>query len=156
MAIYFKVEELAGWRRIWLAGNLRGDLDAPLAALAANLSSCVRFNFANVEAADADGSHAWIRFIRQVSGERRIVFEECLPCILEQIRILPAFKGRCQIVSAYAPFACKSCGAQQHILVARSQDSQKLSLAAAERPVCHWCGNSMVATDDLRALFDVA
>jgi hypothetical protein len=73
-------------------------------------------------------------------------FEECTPSIVRQMSMVPAFLGKAQVISIYAPFVCGACEADKMLLLTAGQFANgKLALPSEVK--CEYCGKGVMEFD---------
>lgn len=100
---------------ISIVGPINEESEIHFAKLSENLGKNVVINFKQVSYINSLGVRSWINFMRDL-GNRKITFQECTPEIVNQINMIPNFKGNADIESVYGTFFCDDCGKSQEEL----------------------------------------
>lgn len=149
METTFQVETKDDWEKIRIVGSITEDAEVPLGNLRTKISSKVIFNFRQVSLVNSCGVRAWINFLRDIEKDREIVFEECTPEIISQVNMIPNFRGKSQIRSAYAAYVCPECDHQQKVLF---EEGRNLPSSPEEKVAdvkCESCGHSPMEMEEL-------
>jgi len=115
MQTTFRVVQADGRDTIFISGPINEDAEVQLSKLNEGLGDNITINFKGVTFINSLGVRAWINFIREIEG-RNLIFEECTPEIVNQINMIPNFKGGAQIKSVYGTYFCNSCSETQSFL----------------------------------------
>ncbi len=125
MALSVQTQQTGDFEVVRLIGHINEDAEVALQDLANKVPSKIIFNLKQVESVNSCGVRAWINFMRQISENRTIIFEECTPDIVMQINMIPSFKNNARVKSVYAPYSCGSCGNEEKVLFAEGKNLPK-------------------------------
>src|SRR4051812_43699141 len=94
--------------RVEILGFMDEDLGKKLTALFSGAKSAtVVFDLAQVDAINSSGIRDWTYFIRTFATGRTLSLENCPPCFVEQMNVIHAMIGHCQVRSLFLPMACQ-------------------------------------------------
>ena len=145
MQLTFQLEnESPDVGKVILVGEINEDAEMTLGELKQQLpNQACTFNFKNVSSINSCGVRAWINFLRDAEGGRKISFEECTPEVVSQINMIPNFKGSASIKSVYAGYFCDAC--ENHSLQLFQEGSNLPTDMNIDLPdvVCKNCGEIM-------------
>jgi anti-anti-sigma regulatory factor/DNA-directed RNA polymerase subunit RPC12/RpoP len=133
-------------------GPINEEAEIHLPKLVENLGNSMVINFKQVTYINSLGVRAWINFIRDL-GARKIVFQECTPEIVNQINMIPNFKGQAKIESVYGTYFCDDCSTTQAVLfeagknLPTSEDIQLPPIA------CKNCGAEGIEFEEVEEAF---
>lgn len=116
MALTVQISKNFEWEKATLIGSINEDAEVHLGSLVGNLGKQVIINFSQVTNVNSCGVRAWINFMRDLQKDRKLIFEECTPEIINQINMIPNFRGSADIQSLFGGFTCQSCGNHQNVL----------------------------------------
>lgn len=142
--------------RITIVGPINEEAEIHLSKVVENVGKNCIINFAQVTFINSLGVRAWINFIRELGNGRKIVFEECTPEIVNQINMIPNFKGNAEIKSVYGTYYCDECGHQQNYLFENGKtlpQSEDINLPDIK---CEKCGADMEFEEVEDAFFSFA
>lgn len=144
MALNYRIVKNDQWETIFFSGQINEDAEVPLAELNEKVGDHCVFNLKDIEAINSLGVRAWINFLRNFEQKRHLVFEECPPEVVNQINMIPNFKGKAKIRSLYAGYICENCGATKMELF---KEGENLPRKPGEEPLpeikCANCGTTM-------------
>ena len=113
MTITMQIEKKGDWEHLRYIGPINEDSEVHLAPLVQQLGPNVIVNFRQVEYVNSCGVRSWINFLRDMEKGRKVIFEECTPEIVNQVNMIPNFKGSAHIKSVYGSYACDNCDHHQ-------------------------------------------
>jgi len=143
MALTVQISKNAEWEKASLIGAINEDAEVHLGSLLTNLGKKVIINFGQVSNVNSCGVRAWINFVRDLQKDRKLIFEECTPEIINQINMIPNFRGNAEISSLYGGFSCGSCGNHKNVLFKKG-GNLPASISDGLPPVnCDKCNNAM-------------
>ncbi len=151
----FKIEKEQDSDKLNLKGELDEDYVLDPNEIGNQVSNKCIINFKEVESINSCGVRTWINFLREFETNRDIIFQECSPEIVDQIDMIPSFKGSAVVESAYANMACSNCSFEKKFLFTKEQieqDSEALS-----KVTCEKCGSDMeieTFEDDFIGIFE--
>jgi len=143
MGITLNLEKRGQWEHLLYSGPINEDSEVHLAPILGQLGANVVINFRKVEYVNSCGVRAWINFLREVEKGRKIIFEECTPEIVSQINMIPNFRGKAQIKSVYASYACDKCDTRKWVLFEEGKNLPKSSGDGVAAPKCEKCQSEM-------------
>jgi len=126
-----------------IAGSLDENSEVILNnALSEMRTSCV-IDFSKTNNVNSCGVRAWIQFLQKAEEKAKISYTNCVPDIVIQMNMIPAFKGEAKIISLQAPFFCESCGTTKNITQKTENTSLQKLMADAETVSCESCKSNM-------------
>lgn len=144
MELTYKLEDHGSFDRISLSGNINEDAEVVLEQMQSSVTKDTVFNFGGVKMVNSCGVRAWINFLREVSGNKKLVFEECTPEIVGQINMIPNFRGEAEVRSVYADFACENCDHSEWKLFKEGENlPTNPEDFEAEKYKCPSCGDTL-------------
>ncbi len=144
MTLHYRIIKEGNRDTIYFNGRINEDAEVTLAELKDKVGSECAFNLRDVAGINSLGVRAWIQFMRSFETGRKIVLEECTPEIVNQINMIPNFKGTCDIQSVYASYACENCGTEKlHLFVAGDNMPKNPETETLARVPCPKCGTPM-------------
>ena len=98
--------------------TLKGDLDEqsdldPLLTLAGK----VTFDLAGIRRINSEGVRRWVQLIRRLSSVTELAYVRCSLAVVTQLNYIKGFKGRAQVRSFFAPYACRGTGEEEERLL---------------------------------------
>jgi ABC-type transporter Mla MlaB component len=111
-------------------------------ALSELKSSCV-VDFSQTKNVNSCGVRAWIQFLQKAEKKAKISFANCVPDIVIQMNMIPAFKGEAKIISLQAPFFCEDCGQTKNITQSMSDTTFSQLIEASDNVACEKCQANM-------------
>lgn len=153
MGLTFTIDQEAEWQRINLSGAINEEAEIQFERLKKLLARKFKINFAKVTSINSSGTRAWINFLREVEVARTIVLEGCVPDIVEQINMIPSFKGMAKIDSVFGSFLCPECGERKLHLFSHQEIPKR---GKKPTPIICECGHKMQFEDEPELYFDFA
>ncbi len=148
LSLVYRIEKEGEWETVFLSGRINEDAAIPLNGLLDKIGSKCKLNFKDVIEINSLGVRVWIHFIRIFEKTRSVILEECTPEVINQINMIPNFKGKSSINSLYARYICGKCGNNHLELFAAGKNMPKnsthLNLPILE---CSQCGSKMEMED---------
>jgi anti-anti-sigma regulatory factor len=138
---FYSIDKSGSADVLSLQGVLDEDFSLDLGELNRRIGKQCVFNFRGVESINSCGVRTWINFLRDFEVDRDIIFQECSPEIVDQIDMIPSFKGSASIDSAYANYLCNSCGFEKSVLF--TKDQMNNAQDSLESVSCDKCSNQM-------------
>ncbi len=111
-------------------------------ALSEMQTSCV-IDFSGTSNVNSCGVRAWIQFLQKAEQKAKIIYRNCVPDIVIQMNMIPAFKGQSKVVSLQAPFYCESCGTTKNITQKAEDVSLEKLISDTENIPCEVCKENM-------------
>ena len=104
-----------GYTIVEFSGPL--DENADFAPLRAQLAGRAVFNLAGVRRINSFGAREWVHFLRDLHGVTFLTLTHCSPPVVMQLNMLHAFRGKAEVASFIAPYACTRCGREEERLL---------------------------------------
>ncbi len=111
-------------------------------ALTEMKSSCL-IDFSGTTNINSCGVRAWIQFLQKAEQKAEIRYTNCVPDIVIQMNMIPAFKGSAKVISLQAPFFCERCGTTKNITQEMKGASLDKLVSDTESVQCETCKESM-------------
>ena len=111
-------------------------------ALSELKSSCV-VDFSQTNNVNSCGVRAWIQFLQKAEEKATISFANCVPDIVIQMNMIPAFKGGAKIISLQAPFFCEDCGKTKNVTQSMLDASFDELIETSNNIACESCKAKM-------------
>lgn len=143
MALNYRIDAQNNWENVFLTGKINEDAEVTLAELKDKVKADCIFNLKDVDSINSCGVRAWINFIREIEGKRAVVYEECPPEVVSQINMIPNFKGKSQIKSVYASYACEKCNTHKLELFTTGVNMPKSADDKVPEVHCPTCASVM-------------
>jgi len=144
MALTIRIEKKeTEWETLYFNGLIDEDAEVPLADLKMKIPSKAIFNLKMIQGINSCGVRAWINFMRDCAkNAQAIIYDECPPEIVNQMNMIPNFKGNAQIRSVYASYTCETCDKLHLVLFKEGEKLPKTlgeakALPKAACPTCH-------------------
>jgi anti-anti-sigma regulatory factor len=138
--------------KVVIVGPINEEAEVHLSKLNDTLAKTVVINFRQVSYINSLGVRAWINFMRDVSG-RKLIFEECTPEIVNQINMIPNFKGNAEIKSVYGTFFCNSCNNTQEEIFEAGKSFPNPPEFSVNIPKCKTCNSADVEFEEVEDSF---
>lgn len=142
MMLTVQVTHQADSDNVQLSGPINEESEVHLKNLLTQAGKNVTINFAQVTNVNSCGVRSWINFIRDFQKERSVAFEECTPEIINQINMIPNFKGAAVINSAFGDYTCPKCSSRQHVLLKKGENLPQ-TVGSAPTITCAKCPSTM-------------
>lgn len=139
---------------ICYAGPLSEDAGVQLLSLYGTAAKSCVFNLAAMTRTNSKGIGVWMDFMRSFREGRSVRFEECAPCFVELMNMVPSVRSGIAIDSVLVPFAC-SCGQSTLKLAAFSERNRSLA-ALVKPPSCAKCHVAMAIEEEPAIYFEFA
>lgn len=140
------IEKRQDWDVIKFDGPIDEEAGLHLMPLYDRVGKKIIFNFREVTFINSNGIRAWVLFLRDFKNDRVIEFEECAPVVVAQMNMLPSFRQKQPVRSAYVPFTCTQCKlVALELYMAKDFPADINSLKPGR---CKKCG-SQTATEDV-------
>ena len=144
MALVYRIVKNDESETVFFNGVINEDAELPLGELLEKMGTNCILNLKEIHGINSLGVRAWIHFMRHLEVNRSVVLEECTPEIINQINMIPNFKGNSIINSLYARYICDNCEHQQ----LQFYKAQELTGVKALKDVlCEKCGTKMEMED---------
>ena len=78
-----------------------------------NAKNCI--NLESIETINSSGVAKWIELIGKLEEQNLIEFVHCPIGIVQQMNMVPQFKGRYHVSSAFAPYYCAKCDKEHDV-----------------------------------------
>lgn len=138
--------------KVVIIGPINEEAEVHFSKLPETLGKNVLINFRQVTFINSLGVRAWINFMRQLSG-RALVFEECTPEIVNQINMIPNFKGNAKITSVYGTFFCETCNVSQEEIFIAGKNFPKGPDFNLSPVKCKTCGHENIEFEEVEDAF---
>ncbi len=138
--------------KVVIVGPINEEAEVHFAKLPESLGKKVVINFRQVAFINSLGVRAWINFMREL-GNRTLVFEECTPEIVNQINMIPNFKGNASIQSVFGTFFCSSCNTSQEELFVTGRNFPKGPDFTLTPVKCKKCGQDNIEFEEVEDAF---
>lgn len=138
--------------RLVIVGPINEEAEVHLTKVKDQLTRSIVINFRQVTYINSLGVRAWINFMRDLSG-KSIVFEECTPEIVNQINMIPNFRGNAIVKSVYGSFYCNQCDSTQEMLFEHDKNFPKPPAYEVQPPKCHKCGSDDTEFEEVEDAF---
>jgi len=142
----YRYQEENGWVKIALIGTLNEDAGVHLPGLRKKIGdNKIKFNFSKVSFVNSCGVRAWVYFLRSLHSdpERIMIFENCTSEIVNQINMIPNFKGSAKIHSVFMGYTCEKCHFHTDILFKKGLNMPLSSQEELPVVFCSKCKISM-------------
>ena len=144
MAFNYRIAKEQEREIVYFNGKINEDAEVTLAELDDKVGTSCTFNLRDIAGINSLGVRVWINFIRSFEEGRTIQLEECTPEIVNQMNMIPNFRGHCDIQSVYASYACENCGAEKLQLFKVGENMPtSLGTKTLPRVPCPKCGAPM-------------
>lgn len=153
MSLSYRIEKNTSEARLFLTGRIDEDSGVLFAKISEEVSFPLIINFKGVEMINSCGVREWIGFIRPLSRQKKISFEECTPVIVSQINMLPSFKGTATIKSLYTSYACDDCASNELYLFELGKNMPTRVTQELPAVSCKSCGSRMEMEEDQEEVF---
>ncbi len=154
MSIILQITNLGDEEQVNFIGSINEDSEVVFSPYIKSLGKKLIFNFSQVSSVNSCGVRSWINFLREVNPGREIIFDECTPEIINQINMIPNFKGGAKIRSLYADYTCEACEFQKQQLFTMGQNMPSSPSDEIPPIVCDKCGETMEMDELEEQYFD--
>ncbi len=142
MMLTVQISHEADLDLVQLSGPINEESEVHLKNLLTQAGKNVSINFAQVTNVNSCGVRSWINFIRDFQKDRTVSFEQCTPEIINQINMIPNFRGAAVILSAFGDYTCAKCNNKAHVLLKKGEKLPQ-TVDAAPTIACDKCNNTM-------------
>ena len=152
METTIQVTQDNGQDLVTIVGPINEEAEIHLSKLAEGLGQTVTINFKQVTYINSLGVRSWINFMRDMEG-KTITFQECTPEIVNQINMIPNFKGAATVASVYGTYFCDDCDQTQEVLFEAGKSlptSDEISLPSVN---CKNCGAEDIEFEEVEEAF---
>lgn len=126
-------------------------------SLGRELSGTVLFDLSNVERVTSFGVREWLSMLAAMQDRvKKLFYARCSEAIVNQLSMIRKFAGRAQVLSAFGPFLCDSCGEQFERLFDIEADAESLQTHVISDVMCPQCGARAHFDDDPETYFTFA
>jgi predicted RNA-binding Zn-ribbon protein involved in translation (DUF1610 family)/anti-anti-sigma regulatory factor len=128
----------------------RIDDGAPLGGLLGQLAAAgdVTIDTDGVTFVNSVGLREWIRLLHGLGARgQRIVLERLADVLITQMNTIGDLRGRAEVRSFHAPYACPACGAEVDPVVDAVAHRALLATGQAPALPCPECGAAMALAD---------
>ena len=146
MAIKFSwtVEEVKGGTRFFLSGFITEQSD--FSPIVTRAKGWVVLDLAGIDRINSGGVGAWLSFINGFSAPpREVILDRCSVPMVHQFSMLSNISGRARVRSVLLPYLCRSCGAEQQLVL--DLGAVKTDYKIAEAIECPNCKGQMEFDD---------
>ena len=121
-----------------LRGGIIEGTDGALAVLPLKVTGDCNIDFSHVTNANSRGIADWLRFIKEFTKKRTVVFESCTPVVVAAINLMPGFIAKAKVNSVFATFLCPKCktNSQVHLKLEEDLSSSGRLMTIKTCPKC--------------------
>jgi hypothetical protein len=125
--------------------------------LGRELSGTVLFDLSKVERVTSFGVREWLSMLNAMQDRvKKLFYSHCSEAIVNQLSMIRKFSGRAQVISAFGPFLCDSCGEQFERLFDIEADAESIQSHVISDVMCPQCGARAHFDDDPETYFTFA
>ena len=108
----------------------------------------VRINLTEVENINSSGVGRWLEMINSFQKKKfDVEFIHCPINIVQQMNMVPQFRGHFPVRSAFTPYYCSNCDKEYIVEIAIPKGSQAKSISIKESLTCQICHSTMIFDD---------
>jgi hypothetical protein len=105
-------------------------------------------NLESIETINSSGVAKWIELIGKLEEQNLIIeFVHCPIGIVQQMNMVPQFKGRYHVSSAFAPYYCAKCDKEHDVEIEIPMGATSNTVQVKESMPCKACDSSMIFDD---------
>ena len=144
MALVYRIVKQVNTDRVFLNGQINEDAGGPLNDLLEKIGPNCTINLKEINNINSLGVRTWVQFMRKFELTRSVILEECTPEVIDQINIIPNFKGKSIIQSLYGRYLCEKCGREKLQLFKLGENMPKRpKVEKFAEQKCPQCGSKM-------------
>jgi anti-anti-sigma regulatory factor/DNA-directed RNA polymerase subunit RPC12/RpoP len=108
----------------------------------------IRIDLTEVENINSSGVGRWLEMIDSFQKHRfDVEFIHCPINIVQQMNMVPQFRGHFHVRSAFTPYYCSNCDKEYIVEIAIPKGAQSKSVPIKESLSCQICGGVMFFDD---------
>lgn len=139
MDTIFKHSKRTDVDEVKIVGPINEESEIQLTSLTEILGEKIVIDFSEVTSVNSLGVRAWINFMRNISS-KTVSFEKCVPEIVNQINMIPSFRGKAKVESVYGDFSCNKCKTElKHLFLTAEiakNDDDEIEIPSVSCPKC--------------------
>lgn len=148
----FQILHEGGHDKIVISGPINEEAEVQMGKIAENVGNNVVINFRQVTFINSLGVRAWINLMRELSS-KKLTFQECTPEIVNQINMIPNFKGNAAIESVYGTFFCEKCEKTHEELFVTGKNFPQPPDFKLASVTCKNCGHPNIEFEEVEESF---
>jgi len=140
----WRIKEQPGVTTVEFLGEI--DERADFTEMRSRLKGRVVFHLAGLRRINSFGVREWVNFVRDLPGVIELTFSHCSPAIVAQLNMIYSFRGKAQVRSFFAPYACSRCEREEEKLFHSESDFPKRDFTRMPTIECA-CGGRLEFDD---------
>lgn len=130
--------------------NEKSNLEDLYAEISSRPNAKNYINLEGVETINSSGVAKWIELIAKLEEQNLIIeFVHCPIGIVQQMNMVPQFKGKYHVSSAFAPYYCAKCDKEHDVEIEIPKGATSSTVQVKESMPCKDCDSTMIFDDVL-------